>query len=94
MTKDLLEQGILNIIKDLDAPLSPVGEALTDYRYNIFGDTQEFRKKYRQNVIDCSIDRLVEVVNKYLLGNSKRAVVSGKKFEKELTSMGFTLRQV
>jgi hypothetical protein len=45
-------------------------------------------------VIDCSVERLVEVANKYLTGKPKRALISGKQFEKEINTLGFSVRNV
>jgi IMP dehydrogenase len=40
-------------------------------------------------IIDC-----VEVANKYLTGKPKRALISGKQFEKEINTLGFSVRNV
>ena len=94
ITEKQLEEGILGVISSIDTPSSPTGEALSDHRFNMLGITQQLRKKYRQRVIDCSVSNLIEVTKKYLLRKPKRAIISGKNFEKELTSMDFNLRQI
>jgi hypothetical protein len=45
-------------------------------------------------VIDCTVERLVEVSQKYLTGIPKRAVISGKQFEKEINTLGFSIHNV
>ena len=94
ITKELLEEGILGIVSSIDTPSSPTGEALSDHQSNMLGFNQELRKIYRQRVIDCSVDQLIYVTNKYLLGKPKRAIISGGQNKKELVSMGFNLKQI
>ena len=94
ITKDKLEEGILNIISSIDKPSSPASEALSDYNSNNNGFTQQMRKDFRSAVLDTTVDRLVEVAEKYLTVGSKKSVLSNKKFEKELSSLDFEIQQV
>ena len=94
ITKEKLDEGILGVISSIDKPGSPAGEARSDFNQNIKGINQDLRRSFRQGVIDCSVEKLKMVSEKYLLGSPKRAVVSGKKFEKELNSLGFMVRNV
>ena len=45
-------------------------------------------------MINCSVERLVEVSNKYLTGEPKRSVISGKHFEKEINDLGLSIHNV
>ena len=89
-----LEEGILGVISSIDKPGSPAGEARADFNQNIRGIDQSKRKLFRSRVIDCSVERLVEVSQKYLTGMPKRAVISGKQFEKEINTLGFSIQNV
>ena len=45
-------------------------------------------------MINCSVERLVEVSNKYFTGEPKRSVISGKHFEKEINNLGLSIHNV
>ena len=94
ITENHLEQGILGIISSIDKPASPSSEAMADLYANLSGRTSEKRKSFRDSVIQCTVEKLKEVAKKYLMAKPRRALVSGRKFEKQLTSMGFTIRDV
>ena len=82
------------IISSIDKPASPSSEAMADLYANLSGKTSEKRKRFRDSVIHCTVEKLKEVTKKYLMARPRRALVSGRKFEKQLTSMGFTIRDV
>ena len=84
----------MGVISSIDKPGSPAGEARTDFNQNIRGIDQAKRKRFRSRVIDCSVERLVEVSQKYLTGKPKRAVISGKQFEKEIDTLGLSIHSV
>ena len=94
VTKDKLEEGILNIISSIDKPSSPASEALSDYNSNNNGFTQQMRKEFRSKVLETTVDKLVEVAEKYLKTSCKKSILSNKNFEKELSSYGFEINQV
>ena len=94
INSEKLEEGILGVISSIDKPGSPAGEARADFNQNIRGIDQSKRKIFRSRVINCSVERLVEVSNKYLTGEPKRSVISGKHFEKEIKDLGLSIHNV
>ncbi len=94
ITKEKLDEGILGVVSSIDKPGSPAGEARNDFNQNIKGINKELRQSFRQGVIECTVEKLKHATEKYLLGAPKRAVISGKKFEDELRSLGFELKNV
>ncbi len=61
-----LEQAILGVISSLDKPGSPAGEAKQSFHNLLFGRSHEFRQKFRQAILDVSLDDLIRVTKKYL----------------------------
>ena len=94
ITKEKLEEGILNVISSIDKPSSPASEALSDFNANNNGLTQKLRKEFREKILTTSIDKLVNVTEKYLMGSPSRSVLSSKKFEKQLSSLGFKINSI
>ena len=94
ITRDKLHEGILNIISSIDKPSSPAADSLSDFNSNIRGFTQEMRKKFREKILTTSIDKLINVTEKYLMGSPSRSVLSSKKFEKQLSSLGFKINSI
>ncbi|OUW59340.1 MAG: hypothetical protein CBD57_00590, partial [Candidatus Pelagibacter sp. TMED197] len=94
VTKDKLDEGILNIISSIDKPSSPASEALSDYNSNNNGFTQQMRKEFRSKVLETSVDRLIVVAEKYLKTSCKKSIISNKNYKKELSSLGFEINQI
>jgi Zn-dependent M16 (insulinase) family peptidase len=61
-----LEQAILGVIGGLDRPSSPAGEAKQHFHNSLFGRSHEQRKRFRQRVLEVSIDDLRRVTQTYL----------------------------
>ena len=62
-----LEEAILGVIGSLDKPSSPAGEAKQHFHNRLFGRTHEQRERFRQQVLDVSLDDLRRVSETYLL---------------------------
>ena len=52
------------------------------------------RLEMRQRVINCSIDDLIRVSEKYLTRPSKKSILAGKAYAKEAASLGLNLKEV
>jgi len=71
-----LEQAILGLVSGLDKPSSPAGEASLVFHNQLYGRTENFRRQYRQQVLDVSFADLQQVAQTYLTSNPHTAVVS------------------
>ena len=94
ISAEQLEEGILGVISSIDKPLSPYGEAINDFMSELDNKTQEDRLLFRSRVKECSLSDLVEVSEKYLFNDSKKSVIAGENFTKELTELGFTIKNI
>jgi Zn-dependent M16 (insulinase) family peptidase len=63
---ETLEQAILGVISGLDKPGSPAGEAKQAFHSNLFGRSPEQRRKFRQQLLQVSLDDLKRVTRQYL----------------------------
>ncbi|MDM8569485.1 insulinase family protein, partial [Thiotrichales bacterium HSG1] len=61
-----LEEAILGIISKIDKPGSPSGEAISTFFSTLHGRTPEWRREFRQQVTQVTIDDLKRVANIYL----------------------------
>ena len=48
----------------------------------------------RQRVINCSIEDLIRVSEKYLSKDSKKSILAGEAYRDEASTLGLTLREV
>ena len=94
ITSSQLDEGILGVISSIDKPLSPYGEAMSDFMNELDHKKQAERLAYRSKVKECSINDLVRVSEKYLFNDSKLAVIAGEPFESEIKSLGFELKNI
>ncbi len=63
---ETLEQAILGVISGLDKPGSPAGEAKQAFHSNLFGRSPEQRRKFRQQLLQVTLDDLKRVTRQYL----------------------------
>ena len=93
ITEQHLEEAILGVVSSIDKPLSPVGEAKNDFNFNLENISTKERLEMRQRVINCSIEDLIRVNEKYLPRIQKNQFLLESHTEKIL-SLGLTLREV
>ena len=90
----VLKEGILNIISSIDKPSSPASEALSDFSSNNSGFTQEMRKRFRENVLSTTIDKLVSVSEKYLTVKPCRSILTSKKYKNTIDKLNFKTKYI
>ena len=74
-TNDDIEQAILRVIQDLDKPLSPIGSVSKDLWYVMTKRDPSFMSKYKEAVLSTTIDDVVSMARKYVLGKESVDVV-------------------
>ena len=94
ISEEQLEEGILGVISSIDKPLSPFGEAMSDFMSLLDQKTQEERLSFRSKVKECSLADLATVSEKYLFNESKRSVIAGQNYETELKDLGFEINNI
>ena len=94
ITQEQLDEGILGIISSIDKPLSPFGEAMSDFSMNLDKKDLEARLRIRSLVKNCSLNDLVNVSQKYLFNESKKSVIAGKNYIDEMKGMNFQIRNI
>jgi Zn-dependent M16 (insulinase) family peptidase len=94
ISQDQLDEGILGVISSIDKPLSPYGEAMSDFANNLDKKDISQRLKFRSMVKECSLDDLANVSRKYLFNESKKAVIAGKNYSDEMKSLDFEIKNI
>ena len=94
ITEEQLEEGILGVISSIDKPLSPFGEAMSDFMSSLDQKTQDERLSFRSKVKECSLADLAMVSEKYLFNESKRSAIAGQNYETELKDLGFEINNI
>ena len=94
ITDQHLEEAILGVVSSIDKPLSPVGEAKNDFNFNLEGISTKERLEMRQRVINCTIEDLIKVSEKYLTKDSKKSILAGEAYREEAVSLGLSLKEV
>ena len=61
ITQDHLDEGVLGIISSIDKPLSPYGEAMSDFANNLDRKSIDQRLRFRALVKECSLKDLENV---------------------------------
>jgi Zn-dependent M16 (insulinase) family peptidase len=72
-----LEEAILSVVANIDNPSSPSGEVINTYYSELHGRDYQWRKQYRQNILNVTIDDLVQVGGKYLQPENGNIAVIG-----------------
>ncbi len=94
ISEEQLEEGVLGVISSIDKPLSPFGEAMSDFMSSLDQKTQDERLSFRSKVKECSLADLIMVSEKYLFNESKRSAIAGQNYEAELKDLGFEIKNI
>ena len=94
ISQEQLDEGILGIISTIDKPLSPFGEAMSDFSMNLDKKDLEKRLELRSLVKNCTLDDLINVSQKYLFNESKKSVIAGENYIDEMKKMNFEIRNI
>lgn len=94
ITEEQLEEGVLGVISSIDKPLSPFGEAMSDFMSKLDEKSQDERLHFRAKVKECKLADLMYVSEKYLFGESKRSAIAGQNYEAELVNLGFKIKNI
>ena len=94
ITQEQLDEGILGIISSIDKPLSPFGEAMSDFSMNLEKKDLERRLEIRSLVKSCTLDDLINVSQKYLFNESKRSVIAGENYIDEMKKLNFEIKNI
>ena len=94
ITEGQLEEGVLGVISSIDKPLSPFGEAMSDFMSKLDQKSQDERLHFRAKVKECKLADLMHVSEKYLFGESKRSAIAGQNYEAELVKLGFKIKNI
>ena len=89
-----LEEAILGVVSSIDKPMSPVGEAKNDFNFNLEDINIDDRLAFRQRIINCSIEDLVRVNEKYLTKESKRSILAGESFKDQAKELKLEVLEV
>jgi len=94
ISQDQLDEGVLGVVSSIDKPLSPYGEAMSDFANNLDKKDIDQRLKFRSKVKECSLKDLVNVSRKYLFNESKKAVIAGENYSDEMKSLNFKIKNI
>ncbi len=76
----MLEEAILGVISGIDRPDSPAGEAVSAFFANLNGRTPEHRRRFRNGILNVTMEDLKRVTRSYLNpANAITAVVTAPK---------------
>ncbi len=89
-----LEEAILGVISSLDKPASPAGTAKQAFHNELFGRDKAQRARFRQRVLNVSVEHLVDVARRYLGDPAKASIgiVSSKIHQADLEKLGLDIR--
>ena len=87
LSQQNLDEAILNVISSIDKPLSPSGEAKSDFYGTLNGKSHEDLVAFRDGVLNTNISDIKRVAEKYLMQDSFKSVVAGEKFDQEISDL-------
>ena len=94
ISESQLDEGILGVISGIDKPLSPYGEAMSDFGANIDNKDIESRLNFRAKVKACNVSDLENVARKYLFNESKMSIIAGENYIDEITKLNFKVKNI
>ena len=94
-TQSELEEAILAVMRGIDTPRSPAGEAIQAFIHRLQGYTPEFRRDFRQRSLQVTLDALRHVAATYLVpDNASTAVIAHVDQQDACTALGLTCHRI
>ena len=91
----LVEEAILGVISSIDKPASPAGEARDAFFNALYGRTPEQRQRFRQRVLEVSLQDLQRVGETYLKAEQAGiAVISNPSAEQHCRELGLDVKSL
>jgi len=91
----LVEEAILGVISSIDKPASPAGEARDAFFNALYGRTPEQRQRFRQRVLEVSLQDLQRVGETYLKAEQAGiAVISNPSAEQRCRELGLDVKSL
>ena len=91
----LVEEAILGVISSIDKPGSPAGEAKDAYYNALFGRTPDQRQRFRQRVLEVTLQDLLRVGETYLTpAQASIAVISSQAGEQRCRELGLNVKHL
>ncbi len=96
LNDDQIEQSILGVIGSLDKPGSPAGEAKGAYQNRLFNRTDDYRKQYRERILNVTKSQLQALPEKYFDASlrSQAVVTDASKAEVLTNEHGFDWQKI
>ena len=94
ISAEQLEEGILGVISSIDKPLSPYGEAMSDFTSSLDNKDSEKRLHFRSKVKNCTVKDLINVSSKYLFNDSACSVIAGENYIEEIKRLNFKIQNI
>ena len=89
----LVEEAILGVIGSIDKPGSPAGEARDAFYSELYGRTPERRQRFRQRVLEVSLQDLQRVGETYLVaGQASSVVISNHNAGQQCRDLGLEVK--
>ena len=92
--EEIILEGKLSVLSDIDKPASPASEAFKDNRFNIEGKDQKTRAKYRQKVLETTKEEILEAANYFLDKPMSYFSIINPNLEKKAQEEGFEIRKI
>jgi len=91
----LVEEAILGVIGSIDKPGSPAGEARDAFYSELYDRTPERRQRFRQRVLEVSLQDLQRVGETYLIpGQASSVVISNHNAGQQCRDLGLEVKQL
>jgi Zn-dependent M16 (insulinase) family peptidase len=91
----LVEEAILGVIGSIDKPGSPAGEARDAFYSELYGRTPKRRQRFRQRVLEVSLQDLQRVGETYLIpGQASSVVISNHNAGQQCRDLGLEVKQL
>ncbi|MDN3649463.1 insulinase family protein [Reinekea marina] len=94
-TSEKVEESILGVVSSMDKPGSPAGEAKIAYQNRLFARSDDFRREYREQLLNVNKQQLVDLAGKYLTSdNASHAVITNGEQAEVLADKGFNWQKI
>lgn len=88
-----LDEAVLNVVSSIDKPLTPLGEAKSNFSENYTQRSARSKNAFRKNIINAKLKDVIEVGLEMFEGEYSLSAIGSERYLSEMENLGLSIKQ-
>lgn len=88
-----LDEAVLNVVSSIDKPLTPLGEAKTNFSENYSQRSARSKNAFRKNIINAKLKEVIDAGLEMFEGEYSLSAIGSDRYSSEMENLGLSIKQ-